>query len=155
MEPRKALALAKQLVADHGLDQFGWKAVLDTRAVTRAGQCRYSVKEIGISYRWVAMNDEKHVRNTILHEIAHALVGAEHGHDWVWKQKARQIGCTGDRCTSPEAKKVPGKYRAVCPNCGHVHYRHRASKRMNDYACAAPGCYGPKMQRALTFSQVG
>ena len=38
------------------------------------------------------------MKNTLLHEIAHALAGHEHNHDEVWKATARSIGCDGCRC---------------------------------------------------------
>ena len=41
---------------------------------------------------------EENVKNTLLHEIAHALAGHEHNHDEVWKATARSIGCDGCRC---------------------------------------------------------
>ena len=34
--------------------------------------------------------------DTILHEMAHALVGQVHGHDAVWQ--AQVLGCSGRRC---------------------------------------------------------
>ena len=36
---------------------------------------------------------DEEVKNTLLHEIAHALVGPGHRHNRVWRQKAREIGC--------------------------------------------------------------
>ena len=47
--------------------------------------------------------DEAEVRETILHEIAHARVGASHGHDAVWQAEARRIGSTGRRLVDPHA----------------------------------------------------
>lgn len=38
------------------------------------------------------------IRDTILHEIAHALVGPNHCHDLVWKAKCLEIGATPRRC---------------------------------------------------------
>lgn len=35
-------------------------------------------------------------KQVLLHEIAHALLGPDHGHDQVWKDKALQIGCRPD-----------------------------------------------------------
>ncbi len=39
------------------------------------------------------------MKQVLLHEVAHALVGPDHGHDQVWKDKALQIGCRPD-CVS-------------------------------------------------------
>ena len=35
---------------------------------------------------------KEEIVDTILHEIAHAIVGSKHGHDAVWKAVARRIG---------------------------------------------------------------
>ena len=43
------------------------------------------------------LNNGNVIENTVLHEIAHAIVGAEHHHDRVWRDCAQRIGCTGDR----------------------------------------------------------
>jgi SWI/SNF-related matrix-associated actin-dependent regulator 1 of chromatin subfamily A len=40
--------------------------------------------------------EEQQFKDTILHEIAHAIVGPHHGHDEVWRGKAVEIGCTGN-----------------------------------------------------------
>jgi predicted SprT family Zn-dependent metalloprotease len=42
------------------------------------------------------LNNDK-IKDTVLHEIAHAIVGGEHGHDRVWKDCAQRIGSTGSR----------------------------------------------------------
>ena len=39
--------------------------------------------------------DKDQINDTILHEIAHALVGPGNGHNLKWKKKAKEIGCTG------------------------------------------------------------
>jgi hypothetical protein len=38
------------------------------------------------------------VKNSILHELAHVLVGKGHGHDEIWFRKALDLGC------KPQAK---------------------------------------------------
>lgn len=43
------------------------------------------------------LNNGNVIENTILHEIAHAIVGASHHHDKVWKDCAQRIGCDGSR----------------------------------------------------------
>ncbi|MBM6404151.1 SprT-like domain-containing protein [Phycicoccus sp. CSK15P-2] len=126
MEISKALALGRALLTEHGLD--GWTVVAD-RAKTRAGVCRFGRRQIGISGPLTALHDEAEVRDTLLHEIAHALVGPEHGHDAVWREAAVRIGCTGERCVPADAPRVPGDWLGRCP-AGHERTRHRAPTRL-------------------------
>lgn len=124
-----ARKLASDLMVQHGLYQQGWQFEFD-RAKRRFGCCNYTKKKITLSMQLVELNNENVVKNTILHEIAHALVGAGHGHSAVWERKAREIGCDGQRCYSvKEVEIVEGKFKATCPKCGHVHHKHRKPKR--------------------------
>ncbi len=121
-----ALAMARRLMADHEL--HGWTVVAD-RAKTRAGVCRFGKRQIGLSRPLTELHSEEEVRDTILHEIAHALVGPEHGHDRVWRAKARAIGSSGERCVSLDAPRVVGDWVGTCP-AGHTSTRHRAPQRV-------------------------
>jgi len=114
----------------------GWIFKFDN-ARNRAGVCRYRNKVIGLSkYLIPHMKDEK-VIDTILHEIAHALVGSGHGHDYVWQRQAIAIGCNGQRCYSPhndmnnyeETLAVQSKYTYSCPSCNKKTAIHRKPKR--------------------------
>lgn len=132
---KDAEILAKQLIKEHGLDQLGWRFQFD-RAVRRFGVCKHRSRIIGLSTALTQLNDESHVRNTILHEIAHALVGPGHGHDFVWKQKAREIGCDGNRCYDGNVVEKPkGKYEAKCQSCGKVYVRHKLPKKGQTHSC--------------------
>lgn len=126
MEVTRALAVGRRLLREHGLDD--WTIVAD-RAKTRAGICRFARRQIGISAPITTLHDEAEVLDTILHEIAHALVGPQHGHDAVWRAKAREIGCSGERCVSSESPRVPGDWTGRCP-AGHEKSRHRAPTRL-------------------------
>jgi len=129
MQLFKAKELAETLMAEHGL--FHWGFEFD-RAKRRFGCCHFTDKKITLSSELVKLNDEGRVKNTILHEIAHALVGSRHGHNAVWRAKAIEIGCDGQRCyTQKNTEVVKGKLTAVCPNCGHVHYKHRKIRNPN------------------------
>ncbi|MCI3924964.1 SprT-like domain-containing protein [Paenibacillus sp. TRM 82003] len=119
VELREAVAMAEGLLAEHGL--AGWTVVLD-RARTRAGVCREDRRQIGLSAPLTLLHSPAEVRDTVLHEVAHALVGTRHGHDAVWRAAARRIGCSGTRTTS--APRPPGRWRGVCP-AGHAVTRHR------------------------------
>ena len=126
MEVTRALSAGRRLLREHGLDD--WTIVAD-RAKTRAGVCRFGRRQIGISAPLTTLHSEEEVLDTILHEIAHALVGPHHGHDAVWRAKAREIGCTGERCVSSDSPRVPGVWTGRCP-AGHEKSRHRAPTRL-------------------------
>ena len=115
-----AIDLATKLMNAHGL--VGWRLKLD-HARRRAGQCDHTNKTISLSRLYVRHADIDHIRDTILHEIAHALVGPSHGHDSVWRQKAREIGCTATRCHSISFAQA--KWVMTCPNGCFSVERHR------------------------------
>ncbi|MDN5790732.1 MAG: SprT-like domain-containing protein [Micrococcales bacterium] len=144
MDLSAARALGGDLMDTHGL--AGWRLSFD-RAKTRAGLCRYRERVISLSAYLTQLHPEDEVRDTILHEIAHALVGPRHGHDAVWQGKAREIGSTGTRCSSPDAPQVPGPWRGTCPQ-GHSATRHKVPTRV--LLCTR--CSGPAAQRVVDWT---
>jgi hypothetical protein len=126
MELREAFEMASGLVREHGLDS--WRVELDA-AKRRAGVCRFHDRVIGLSAPVTRLHSEAEVRDTVLHEIAHALVGPSHGHDEVWRRTAVRIGCSGRRCVPSDAPRVPGAWIGVCA-AGHVKERHRRPERV-------------------------
>ena len=72
--------------------------------------CRYGTRTIELSVFLVDRNGPEEVRDTILHEIAHALVGPGHGHDAVWKRQCIEIGARPVRCG--DADMPDGKWQA-------------------------------------------
>lgn len=135
MDTTAALTLARALLREHGLPD--WTVVL-TRAKRQAGVCRYATRQIGLSGPLTQLHDEAEVRDTILHEIAHALAGPQHGHDRVWRATALAIGCTGQRCSSPEAAQLPTAWVGTCPR-GHTVGRHRRPVRVASCRQCRPG----------------
>lgn len=87
-------ALAESLLSKHGLKSWSFQFDHSTR---RAGSCSYRQKRITLAFELAVTGTEQDIRETLLHEIAHALVGRNHHHDAVWKAKAREIGCSGAR----------------------------------------------------------
>lgn len=151
MELVTAKKLAIQLMAQHGLFANGWSFAFDN-ARRRLGCCKYRIRTITLSTRWVEVLGEDEVRDTILHEIAHALVGAGHGHDWVWRKKALEIGCNGNRTHQCADDKTPeAKYIAVCHGCGKKHQRNRMPKHNRASSCGicSPRVYNENYR--LTF----
>ena len=147
MDLRAALALGRELMQLHGLDD--WVIQLD-RAKTRAGVCRPRTRTISLSAHLTHLHPVEEVRDTILHEVAHALVGVRHGHDAVWRAKAVEIGCSGRRCSSEEAPRLEGPWAGTCPS-GHVVTRHRMPTRVG--LCGR--CRGPEHERLLEWTYGG
>lgn len=126
--------LALELMARHGL--HGWRFGFNRRKRT-LGLCRHGVRTIELSIYFTDRNAPEEIRDTILHEIAHALVGPEHGHDAVWKAKCREVGARPERCG--QADMPAGRWQARCGGCGGVFSRHRRPKRFKGWFCRTCG----------------
>jgi len=134
MEREDAARLARGLMAEHGLS--GWTFRFD-RARRRAGLCRYDRREISLSGPLAELYDEADVREVVLHEVAHALAGARHGHDAVWRATARSIGSTGRRVVRDDSPEVQGDWVGRCP-AGHRVTRFRRPQRPQACARCSP-----------------
>lgn len=142
---------ARALMNEHGLHDWNFKF---DRAKRRLGQCQFSTRTLSFSEPTVKLNDWETMRDTVLHEIAHAMVGASHGHDFVWRAQARAIGCTGERCSSSH-EAAPASIEGHCPSCGYVHKRHRMPKSGARMICATPECRSkPKEERVVQWRRV-
>ncbi len=127
---QQARQLALELMVQHGLT--GWIFAFNKRK-RGLGLCRYTTKTIELSIYLVDRNSLDEIRDTILHEIAHALVGPDHGHDEVWKRKCIEIGARPERCG--EADMPQGRWQARCGSCGTHFFRHRRPKRIRGWFC--------------------
>lgn len=134
MDLRDAFALAEDLLDHHGLG--AWSVQYDG-AKRRAGICRFGPKVIGLSAPLTALHSDADVRDTVLHEIAHALAGPRHGHDATWREIASRIGCSGERCVSEGAPTVEPAWLGVCA-AGHTTGRHRRPERVLTCARCCP-----------------
>lgn len=149
MDPADAFAMAEHLLERHGLHD--WHVEFDN-AKRRAGICRPATKTLGLSAPVTAVHSEVEVRDTILHEIAHALVGARHGHDATWRAKARKIGCTGERCVPADAPSVPAPWLGTCAQ-GHTIDRFKRPVRV--VACARCAQDGFDVRHTFTWTHQG
>ena len=81
--------VARKLLSEYGLSD--WMIVIDKGPnVTRCGQCRPFLKQIGLSEHHLLEDSANDVADTILHEIAHAISPCSH-HYKVWKEQYAQL----------------------------------------------------------------
>ena len=143
MTTKEMLTLARELVAKH-LDRHV-PVELD-RAVRRLGcyhSNRYTNDEKITLSKHLAKLPEEKIRDTILHEIAHAIAGHAAGHGPKWKAACRQIGAIPERLYKDEdfGMVVRHKARAYanCP-CGSFKnkpiYRMSRQWKTGAYQCA-------------------
>jgi predicted SprT family Zn-dependent metalloprotease len=135
LTPPTVRELARSLLDAHGLE--GW-TVRFSRSKRTLGRCLYDDRTIEVSRHFVERNDVEAIRDTLLHEIAHALVGFGHGHDSAWRQMCQRIGARPERL-SFEAEMPAGRWQAVCPGCGLRHHKYRRPKHVTGWYCARCG----------------
>ena len=91
VEALAARLLARSVAA--GELAAGWTFEFDL-APSRGGVCHHRQQRIGLSVSFCLCATEAEIEDTLLHEIAHAIVGERHGHDAVWQAKAKALGCS-------------------------------------------------------------
>lgn len=129
----KSVALdAERLMALHGL--AGWSFRFND-APRGAASCKYRIRVIEMSRQYALRAPDGERTDTLLHEIAHALVGRKHRHDSVWQATARAIGCVGKRCRNVDATRP--KYFATCPKCNWSEGRNLRLKKAVCKECGA------------------
>lgn len=130
--------MAFGLDGQKSLFDLGWRFQWN-RGKRRIGCCSYKDKTIELSYLYVENTEDPELfRNTILHEIAHALTPG-HNHDNIWKKACLNVGadpsrlCNDDRIVG--ANKHLAGWVAKCGCCAKEHVRHRRPKYMNGLIC--------------------
>jgi hypothetical protein len=104
---------AKRLMTQHGLISKGWVFGFD-RATRRLGATHFRTKKITLSKHMAAVADEAKVVDTILHEIAHALLPPNEKHGKRWKTLAKALGSSGTVTTeNPYTPPVKPRTKAV------------------------------------------
>lgn len=125
MNHSDAATLARTLINDNGLGH--WVFEFD-RAKCRAGACKHRRQTITLSQYYVFCNTDEDIKDTILHEIAHALAGPGHGHDNHWKAICIRIGAKPIRCYGNHVVMPKGQWVAVCNSCKKEFHYHRKPK---------------------------
>jgi len=130
----------ERLLKLHGLKDLGWKFDIGNRK-RQIGTCFHSTKTITISKWWIEDSTPEAITDTILHEIAHALVGPGNGHNKVWRAMCIKVGAKPIRCGDVVEHKTTAKpnYIVVCPTCLTQWPRTRLKKTTaNAQHCGVP-----------------
>lgn len=120
--------LANKLLKYYGLAASGWR--FDFHSKKRSvGTCNHTDKAIYMSLHYVKHTPMKSIEDTIRHEIAHALVGPNHGHDYEWKVMALRVGATPKSCAEEGTVVSTAKHNYVVkcdnPDCPDPAYMRR------------------------------
>ena len=130
--------LALELIDLHGLKKWRFRFDHSTR---RAGSCRYHDRTITLAFDLARSGTDEDIRDTILHEIAHALTGPRHNHDAVWQAKAKEIGCSGKR--THQLRFSPPRWLVTCENNCWTHTAQQRNKRLVCRQCGGRPVYSP------------
>ena len=129
---QEVLAEAQDMLHQYGLKD--WQVVFDHGRI-RLGSCDYHKRRISLSRYFVRNNAASDIKETILHEIAHALVGPGHGHGPVWQRQAQALGIP-TRASARHVQMPEPPWNLVCKGCGQiVARRHRRRMDIRRYAC--------------------
>jgi len=149
----EAEKLARDLMDRHGLFEAGWRfrwgsakrqigsVRIRQQRDRRTGQT-IETKTLTLSRPLVRANSEAEVRDTILHEIAHALAGPANGHNETWKRICRRIGAKPQRLAGEGVNGIKPRYVVVCGRCNReLGRRHRriGPDRLKRSYCRACG----------------
>lgn len=133
--------MARNLMQVHGLPaegpgawQFRW-----SHAKRQAGSCSYKSRVIRLSRPIAELWGPEGMRDTILHEIAHAKAGYKAAHGPAWRDVCRQIGAEPKACfeVTEETLMPPMRYTGTCP-AGHTLRRDRLPRRLTTCGKCAP-----------------
>ena len=105
MELQNAQLLANMLITKHLTPDWSFKW---NNRVNSLGVCKYKHSgggAIELSRKWTAASPKDEVRDTILHEIAHALAGRLAGHGYHWQQACLAIGALPERLAVTDVKR--------------------------------------------------
>lgn len=148
----EAAHLARSLITEHGL--AGWSFAFD-HARRRFGACNFTRRRITLSRPLVLLNGIDEVRDTVLHEIAHALCPPGEGHGRRWRATCARLGAKPKRCYNEQdvvsPPRAPARYLLGCARCDWWSPRRRRMK--GKYVCRT--CRGRVVYRDVERAGAG
>lgn len=125
--------MARDLMDQYGLEMW---VLRFTQSKKTSGVCRFDKKEIALSAPLMRLWPAAEQRDTVLHEIAHALTPG-HGHDARWQAVIRSMGGRPQRCSPADLPYPSAKYIGICPR-GHTLERERIPRSRFSCGRCAP-----------------
>ena len=111
-----------------GADTSKIELKISKRAVRQLGTFRSPTRGSGPLLSALILDDDEQFWDTVRHEYAHAAVyllhpGEKHGHDRVWRDMCRLVGCSPKRLApeqgrAAELRQAQAKYIIRCKSCG-------------------------------------
>jgi predicted SprT family Zn-dependent metalloprotease len=136
----------------HGLLGQGWDFTI-SKTKNIIADCNDVKDVIRMSRMHLELGGEYEVKQVILHEIAHALVGTGYGHNHKWRAKAWEIGVVDPSSTFSVSYDIPHKIEIVCSVCNGVLAKRQ--RRMNATKLKGSWCMNcGKTSKGLLY-QVG
>ena len=117
--------IAQQLVQEHLGERWTFKV---GSYINIAGKTHPIQKWISVSRKHIVDAPDTEIIDTILHEIAHAIVGCQHNHDEVWKRTAKRIGAKPQETSNSLDSQMSFKYYIYNPLTNTVCGRSNTSK---------------------------
>jgi len=144
MNITEARRLYTDLKNGYGLND--WKVEFNNN-VSRAGVCNYDKKTLFISKKILSHASDEQIKNTMLHEIAHALEYEKTGtsnHGWRFQNICHDIGCKVGYGSEMERDELFGtkydKWTYTCQGCGQTFGTSRKMTTLARTKCAR--CHG-------------
>lgn len=131
-------ALADELLKTHGLKRWRFEFDPSTR---RAGKCCYTTRTISIAFNLAMNGSDADIRNTLLHELAHALVGRKQGHGPEWKAKVVELGGSPGRTHRMEFSSP--RWKVTCENRCWTHTAQQRNSKLICRTCGSKLIYTP------------
>lgn len=131
MNRNQIITETREMLNDFGI--IGYRVEVSPHMKKTYGVCNYTRRTIKISGPLAAVNSDEETRNTIAHEVAHAIAGPGAGHGPKWKDACALTGARPERCYGAEVEAAPARYHGTCQACGEVVVRRdRMTKNMKD-----------------------
>lgn len=137
---QQALVRGSELLVQHGIGD--WRVSFHRKRRVLA-DCNHMKKTIRYSLHFITIATKEQLEGVTLHEIAHALVGVQHGHDNVFRRKVLELGGDPDYASASVKNPVfTHKYNLTCPECGWESHCNR-NKSYRCTPCARKGIRTP------------